>query len=526
MGRPVVFQEVAGEVTTPKRGLVRTTLPPIILVLTVGALCWVQYQWLAQLEGAARDRMGRDLRVAVQATATEMSLELVRLSSTVERAGSDSIARAAAWAEWRATAADIGDLFREVFLRPLAPTGAVPSEQGSALELTIGRVANGQIVAVIDSVRLVDSLLPRLSRRIASAAELAVTLSLAYRGSDGRTWIAGRTGDGDVARPDVVTPILAADSRARMVFMSDGTPPGGSASGQTGRLTWSPDTAQVAMRPTVAGAGWQLEAWHGAGSLEQAARQVRYRNLGVGFGLIVVLTAAGTVTLVTQRRSTQLAEDRAAILAGISHEVRTPLAVLRSAADNLAAGVLRQPSEVMEYGRLMESEAGKLERLIEGALGFAQAADPRVGDREAVDLRELTDEVLASTEGRPRVAIESAGPARVHANRPAIGMAIRNLVDNALRYSPADTPVTVRILRDGPWMRLTVTDEGAGVSAADRARIFEPFFRGAAATASRQSGLGLGLSLAHRVAALHRGRLRVEPSPRGGSAFHLELPVA
>ncbi|NOT07170.1 MAG: HAMP domain-containing histidine kinase [Gemmatimonadales bacterium] len=500
----------------------RTTLPIVVLVLAVAALGWVQFRWLAELRTAARDRMGRDLRVGVQAAVTEIGLDLVRLAAAMERAGPDSAARAAAWAEWRGTAAEAGDLFRGMSLR--ADTSSGPP---TPFEIDVVRIPAGWIVFAIDSARLVDSLFPRLARRIERAAELDIALSLVYRSAHRQTWTAARIGDPKTAPPDVASPILTEGGHLRLPFI--GLPPSPSAPRGavfTPDIDWSTSSSETGLPAGSEGPGWQLQAWHGAGSLERAARQGQYRNLAIAFGLIALLATAGGTILTTLRRNARLAEDRAAILAGISHEVRTPLAVLRSAAENLASGVLRHPSDMLEYGRLMEMEAAKLERTIEGALAFARAADSRTAARESVDLVDLAREVVAAMEGGHRLTIEATGSPRVSVNRSAIGIAIRNLIDNALGYSPPTEMVTVRIWSDGSRAHLAVIDRGPGVPQAEHAQIFEPFFRGTTAAAVRRSGLGLGLALAQRVATIHRGRLWLEPRREGGAVFHLELPIA
>ena len=105
-----------------------------------------------------------------------------------------------------------------------------------------------------------------------------------------------------------------------------------------------------------------------------------------------------------------------------------------------------------------------------------------------------------------------------------LAAAVRNLIENAIKFTDDRKPVRVLVTADSDWVRLTVEDGGPGVPAAEAERVFDPFYRGAEARATR-SGLGLGLSLARRIARAHGGDLRLDRSELGGALLELRLPA-
>jgi len=483
----------------------RTAVPLLLLSLLIGAVLVMQYHWLTELATAARDRMERDLRVAVQATAGTVDLELTRLGAAIAAAEPDPVALDSARVAWARAAPDLAGLFAEA--------GALPPIQLRRGQETIS--------LGIDSTWIADSLLPALARRIAATAELEVALALAYSSGAGSDRVVARTGSPGRGTPDAAAPIFTTGGTRRLFFIrADGVKTGGTPP----VATWSAqqdDSADV--RPAAA-VGWELRAWHAAGSLERAAARLRRRNLAVGFGLMALLAASGGYTIASYHRSRRLAEDRASVLAGISHEARTPLAVIRSAADNLAGGVVLAPGDVAEYGRIIEAQTERLTGVVEGALAFARVADPGVRTRERVDLRQIMHEAVSDAGSPSRVSSPDGPPAWCGGDAHALAMAVRNLIANALAYSPTGTTVEVAFTNQSGGIEISVSDRGPGIAPGELARVFEPFQRGVAGSASGRGGLGLGLTLAHRVARLHGGELVYAAREGGGARFTLRLP--
>ena len=165
---------------------------------------------------------------------------------------------------------------------------------------------------------------------------------------------------------------------------------------------------------------------------------------------------------------------------------------------------------------------GELDQLIDEIL-LASRLDARetdVGTFEPVDLTGLAAEECAQT-GAELSAQADGGALTVNGVPRLLRRAIRNLLENARRYSPG--PVEVEVLREGRHAVLRVRDQGPGVPAAERERIFEPFYRLPGAS-EREGSVGLGLALVRSIATRHHGSVRCEDQPGGGAVFVISLP--
>lgn len=219
-------------------------------------------------------------------------------------------------------------------------------------------------------------------------------------------------------------------------------------------------------------------------------------------------------------------ERQRGFTAEASHQLRTPLTALLGQVEV----ALRRERDGAEYRRVLESvrrQSDRLRKVVESLLFLARAdADAALPGREAVDLGEwLPEHVRTAWVGHARagdVRVE-ATPARADVHPVLLGELVDVLVDNACKYSPPGTPITVRVGSVGGGVELSVEDVGMGVSEADAARVFEPFVRSAEARRRGVEGSGLGLSVARRVAEAHGGTLTVTSVWGKGSRFTLQL---
>jgi signal transduction histidine kinase len=198
----------------------------------------------------------------------------------------------------------------------------------------------------------------------------------------------------------------------------------------------------------------------------------------------------------------------------VAHELRNPLAVI--------AARLERPVTASRLADIRADLRG-MARLIDQLLTVSELAGRRLRVDADVDLVTVAREVAAreapqALRSDKHLALEAPDwPVVVRGNAAAIATALRNLIDNALRYSPPGGCVTVRIDEREPW--LEVADQGPGIAAADRALIFEPFWRG-----GRTPGAaGLGLSIVKEMAELHGGSVSVHDNPPHGSAFRIHF---
>lgn len=208
-----------------------------------------------------------------------------------------------------------------------------------------------------------------------------------------------------------------------------------------------------------------------------------------------------------------------------AHELKTPLTSLRGLAQLLRDYDL-DTDEQRHVADLVHHEAERLHALVDTLLDL-ERLQLKDFEREAgpVDLSGLAAgraEALARGTGR-EIRVEGNTAVTVRGVEPLLSRVVDNLVGNALKFAPAASPVTVRVLRAAGEAWLEVEDRGPGVAPDDRERIFTRFGRGAAAAS--QPGLGLGLALVAEVAAWHGGRVQLRDAPGGGSVFSVHLPV-
>jgi signal transduction histidine kinase len=280
---------------------------------------------------------------------------------------------------------------------------------------------------------------------------------------------------------------------------------------------------------------WRPLAAHGAASVDDVVAAARRRSLAAVGGGLVLVGAGVALVIVSAQRVRRLAQRQMEFVAGMSHELRTPVAVICSAAENLADGLVEEPAQVRRYGAVVGAEARRLVDMVEQVLEFAGASPARpVRRRETVDLTRLVEQSLeAFADGLRERAftvateVDPALPAVV-GDPQALGRALRNLVGNALKYGADGRWLRVRAATGeaGRAVLISVEDRGRGIPAAELPHVFEPFFRGRRPMDEQAGGFGLGLALVERVVEAHGGRVSVVSAPGRGSVFTLRLPVA
>ena len=277
---------------------------------------------------------------------------------------------------------------------------------------------------------------------------------------------------------------------------------------------------------------WRLLVKHPSGSLERAVNAVRRRNLIVSSSILGILGISVGFLVVSTRRAQDLARQQLEFVATVSHELRTPLAVIRSAADNLADGVVADEARIRQYGALVRREGVRLSDLVEQILEYAglQSGQRRLAP-QPVEVAGLLREVVAGAEPQVRdadVAIElSLGDdlPPVAGDEAALRRVFQNLIGNALKYGAGGGWIGIRAACAGGHVEVRVSDRGMGIAPGDQAKIFDPFYRAPGVVAAQIQGAGLGLSLVKRIVEAHAGRILLESAPGEGSTFTVVLPI-
>ena len=220
-------------------------------------------------------------------------------------------------------------------------------------------------------------------------------------------------------------------------------------------------------------------------------------------------------------------------VANVSHELKTPVGALSLLAETIEQAA-DDPQAVRRFSARMRRESIRLDALVRDLIELSRVqSESAVTERSRVALSDVVTEVLAQTrtaaEAR-NITVSTGGETDVDVvgDRPLLVTALRNLVDNAIKYSGENTRVGVGVslVDDGRTAEIRVVDQGIGIPPADHERIFERFYRVDPARSRATGGTGLGLSIVKHIVADHGGRVRVWSEPGRGSTFTVSLPVA
>ncbi|MDO9402874.1 MAG: HAMP domain-containing sensor histidine kinase [Polaromonas sp.] len=230
-------------------------------------------------------------------------------------------------------------------------------------------------------------------------------------------------------------------------------------------------------------------------------------------------------------RLVELDADKARFLRHISHELKTPLASMREGVSLLEDGVAGELNESQkEVAKILRHNTSVLQSQIEDLLRFNAAAfEARQLHREKTDLLQLIENQVETQRlqwrsRNLRVLVEGK-PVVMDLDAEKISTALGNLISNAIRYSPVQGEIHIRLSQPGNGVCLDIQDQGPGVAEHDRIRIFEPFYRGERQPSDAMRGSGIGLSIVHEYISAHGGRIELLPdSP--GAHFRIELPHA
>jgi signal transduction histidine kinase len=284
-------------------------------------------------------------------------------------------------------------------------------------------------------------------------------------------------------------------------------------------------------------AEWQLVVKHQSGSLEAAVNSLRTRNLIVSFSVLVLLGVTMTLIVVGAQRARRLARMQMDFVTGVSHEVRTPLAAISSAAENISHGVITDPQQVVRYGNSILRQSRQLTSLVEQVLLFASTQQKnRHYDLRPVAISEVIESALESTAAivnRAGFTVEKQIEAHlptIDADFGALTQCLQNLIENAVKYGGEARWLGVRAYarRDNgsaTEVALSVDDHGIGISKGELKHIFEPFYRSPSVLDSQIRGTGLGLPLAQTIVEGMGGELSAESELGQGSSFTIRFPV-
>ncbi|MDQ0924867.1 two-component system sensor histidine kinase SenX3 [Pseudarthrobacter sp. W1I19] len=256
----------------------------------------------------------------------------------------------------------------------------------------------------------------------------------------------------------------------------------------------------------------------------------------LGQGTIIVQVRAAMlgeeyILLLADDRTeiTRTEEIRNDFVANVSHELKTPVGAISLLAEALESSADDEEA-VRRFAKRMHKESGRLAALVQDIIELSRLQGASVTqeggpiDVNAVIAEAVDRSQLPAESKNIRIVVGGRTEANVFGDQDLLVTALRNLIDNAIRYSPANTRVGIGVRSRDGLVSISVTDQGEGLSAEDQERVFERFYRVDAARSRHTGGTGLGLSIVKHVASNHGGEVTLWSQPGQGSTFTLRLP--
>ncbi len=266
--------------------------------------------------------------------------------------------------------------------------------------------------------------------------------------------------------------------------------------------------------------------------MERNARNQRRAILFLTLLSMTLIFCSLAVIYVAGRRERQLTQLKEDFISNVSHELKTPLSMIRMFSEMLVTNRVKSDVARQEYYGIIFKESDRMDRLVANLLDFARLErESHSLHFERTDIARLVlDEVEAYRFQIQKQGFELQSEVdkeipEIIADPNAISMAFFNLLDNAVKYSGDSKRVMVKVSQSNGSIHLAVRDEGMGIPEAEQQKIFEKFFRGSNAGLRKVRGSGIGLAITRQVAEMHGGEVRVESEPGCGSTFIMRIPI-
>jgi signal transduction histidine kinase len=284
---------------------------------------------------------------------------------------------------------------------------------------------------------------------------------------------------------------------------------------------------------TPAGLPWTLHVTSADPAADSAGLAGRRRLLQGGFAVLALVLVAGAFFILRSiERERAVARLQSEFVSAVSHEFRTPLTSLRQLSEMLAKGRVPTEETRQQSYDILARESERLQGLVESLLDFGRIeARAFRYQHENLDPATLVDGVVAefqekvSANGYHVELTRSGDCPKIRGDPQALGLALRNLLDNAVRYSPDYRTVRVEMACEKNRLAIHVRDRGMGIPVAEQKGIFKKFVRGSGARTARIPGTGIGLAMARTIVAAHGGEIRLDSEPGRGSTFTILLPL-
>lgn len=514
-----------------------------VLFVALVVLAVLQYRWIGQVTEADREQLRRRLNAAVSRFSDDFDGEiegLVQVAQGGPEPARDEAALAVRVEAWKRVAR-YPQIVRQVAIRNVDELpDAVLARRGRGGPARGGPVVvagdAGPVLMVPDRRGEQPDGPPRILEIEFDAAYMKETwlpeLVEKDLGSDYHVWV--RSPEGVFwATADAPKLMAAGEGTGAPLFLLRVGP--GRGKGGPGKQFGKKDKGPPPDGKKDKGPPpdqWRVEAAFKSGAMGDLVESLRVRNLAVSFGILLLMGTSIAMLMRSTRRANALAQQQMEFVAGVTHELRTPLAVILSASQNLADGVASGTAQTQRYGGVIQAQSKRLSSMVEQVLRFAGLSSQH-GEIQRAPVG--IDEVVAEAVRDSGPELTAAGCIlkqdiaktlpELQGDRPALLHCLRNLLTNAAKHAPGAN-VTLRVSSNGEGMvEITVEDEGPGFAPGDLPHLFEPFYRGGRAKDEQVQGSGLGLSLVKKIVKAHGGKVEAANRAGGGAAIRMLLPL-
>jgi signal transduction histidine kinase len=267
-------------------------------------------------------------------------------------------------------------------------------------------------------------------------------------------------------------------------------------------------------------------------SLEELVGSERTLYLLLFAGIIAVIAVGIIVIVRAAAHEAEVLRLKADFVSNVSHELKTPLTLIRMFGETLESGLVVDEAKRKEFSSIIRTESERLTHLIDNVLDFSKMdAGKKAYQCEEADLVDVVRSTVEAYRFHARdmgFEIEShfsVEPIFVQIDKDAISQAIVNVLSNATKYSEAEKYIRVEVAQQGPAAKISVEDRGVGIPRESLGRIFEKFYRAPGDKTRETRGTGLGLTLTKHIVEAHRGTIEVESTLGKGSIFTIRIPM-
>lgn len=539
----------------------RALLSWIVIAVTVPLLVMLalnQFQWLQELQKREQKRIQYSMITSAQALTERLQEEILFLPSLLHFREEDRNAISAVlaeryqfWTYYALSPSMIKAIYLvdkstnatmiwngEAFIASSKEEAELDDYRNDVLEVKtpvfLGRDSRFNFICVFDRQIIIDEVIPAIAQQTLDSTDI-----YAYRIIDTMTQDVIYGSESPFASPDLEVPLLEnlrvplyRDAPNAMVFPGDDI---GSFDFIKERSKIDPDAPKDAL-DTRAFRSFILQIANQDGSLVLLSRKATVQNALLSFGVVVILGLLMIALAEASRRSASLAKSQQEFIATITHELKTPLAVISSAAQNLADGLIKDQKKAEQYGTMIRKEASRLGVSIEHFLLYSNTASLSRMKPVLCDVSELVETSLKFTEeDRTRLQFRTEviipdEPLFVLGDRIALESVFQNLAHNIIRHASSGKYMGIIVSAETANKNnersvvIKFRDRGPGIPSKEQKSIFEPFVRGAAAIAGQIPGNGIGLNLVKRIVTLNGGTISLESKTDAGSTFTVSLP--